>query len=70
VRLRFASDANLDMIAMWKALQRGWEPPTTCSQKIWDRAKSSKGPSAERGFYGAFCSFGGQFFCKSFFLSS
>lgn len=61
-RLRFASDANLDMIAMWKALQRGWNPPTRCSQRIWDAAKKSRGPSAERGFIGAFCSFGGQFF--------
>jgi hypothetical protein len=50
------------MIALWKALQRGWEPPTNCSQKIWDQVKASKGPTADRGFYGAFCSFGGQFF--------
>lgn len=73
-RLRFGSDANDDMISMWKALQKNWRIPTHCDQKLWDKTKASRGPTPERAFFLAFCSFGGHFgagkqkivFCYSF----
>lgn len=60
-RLRFGSDIDEDMIAMWKALQKGWQPPEHMTEKQWNKLKTSKGgPSAEKGFAGSFLSFGGQ----------
>lgn len=61
-RVRHANDINQDTVAMWKAVQRGWRPKSTCTQRDWDKAKQSHGPSAERGFIGSQCSFGGAFF--------
>jgi DNA adenine methylase len=57
-----ASDINKDIILMWKALQKGWIPPSVCTREIYDKLKRSKKPSAERGFIGVTCSFGAQFF--------
>ena len=55
-------DANKDIIAMWKATQRGWKPPITCTKKRYDELKNSKRTSAERGFIGVACSYSGIFF--------
>ena len=56
-----AGDTNTSVIKMWKAAQKGWKPPTTCSEKEYNRLKKAK-PSACKGFIGHQCSFGGQFF--------
>lgn len=57
-----ASDANKDIILMWKALQKGWNPPTTCNKAKYERLKKSTVSSAERGFIGVSCSYAGIFF--------
>lgn len=41
-RLLHGCDANKDVIAMWKATQRNWKPPITCSKKKYEEIRSSK----------------------------
>jgi site-specific DNA-adenine methylase len=55
-------DANKDVIAMWKATQKGWKPPVTCTKKKYEDLKNNKRTSAERGFIGVACSYSGIFF--------
>lgn len=55
-------DSNKDVIAMWKATQRGWKPPITCTKKRYEELKNSKRVSGERGFIGVACSYSGIFF--------
>ena len=57
-----AGDTNESVIKMWKAAQKGWKPPKTCSEKQFNRLKKSRTSSALKGFVGHQCSFGGQFF--------
>jgi site-specific DNA-adenine methylase len=59
-------DINQDILYMWKALQRGWKPPLTCTKQRYEELKYTKRHSAERGFLGVVCSFGGQFFRGNF----
>lgn len=47
---------------MWKAAQKGWKPPTTCSEKKFKDLMYSKGESAIKGYIGHQYSFGGQWF--------
>ena len=61
-----ACDVNADIIEMWRALQTGWIPSTECSKEYYNKLKESKETSAERGFFGVVCSFGGQFFKGSY----
>lgn len=56
------SDINKDVILMWKGLQEGWKPPQNCSKKRYEKEKRSRKHSAERGFLGTACSYGGIFF--------
>ena len=58
----YGVDANKDIILMWKAIQNGWNPPSNCSKKEYEMLKSQKSHSAERGFIGVACSYGGIFF--------
>ncbi len=61
-RLKFkASDQHKSLILMWKALQNGWVPPKDCNSSQYEKLKHSK-PSAEKGFIGFGCSFGGVYF--------
>lgn len=55
-------DLNADIIEMWKSLKNGWIPSKHCSKEYYNELKNSNVSSAERGFYGVVCSFGGQFF--------
>ena len=55
-------DANKDVIAMWKAVQKGWKPPIKCSKKKYEELKHSSKTSAERGFIGVACSYSGIFY--------
>jgi site-specific DNA-adenine methylase len=57
-----AGDGNGSVIKMWQAAQKGWKPPTTCSEKKFFDLKYSKGDSAEKGYIGHQYSFGGQWF--------
>lgn len=61
-RKLYASDINKDVVLMWKALQKGWSPPSKCTEKMFLKLKYSKKHSAARGFVGNACSFGGMFF--------
>ena len=57
-----ACDTNKDLMLMWKALKRGWKPPTKCTRAKYNELKISKKHSAERGFMGVACSYSGIFF--------
>ena len=67
---RFASDTNPFLIAMYKALQAGWHPPTThITEAEYTNLKKQAGEDiafcpdpALVGFVGHFCSFGGMWF--------
>lgn len=61
-RYIIANDLNKDIILMWKALQKGWVPPKTCSRKKYTELKESDRHSAERGFLGVSCAYSGIFF--------
>lgn len=61
-RICYASDLNKDLVLMWKALQSGWKPPCNCNKEKYNELKNSKKHSAERGFIGIACSYGGIFF--------
>lgn len=62
-----ACDLNTDLIKMWKAVQRGWKPPLTCSKEEYEKLKNSKRHSAKRAFVGVVASWGGDYF-KSYRL--
>ena len=56
------SDANKDIVLMWKRLKRGgWSLPRTCTRERYEELKYSKRHSAERGFYGVSCAYSGIF---------
>lgn len=57
-----AGDYNESLIMMWKKAQKGWLPPTHCSEEKYEKIKRSKIPSAEKGFIGHQYSYGGQYF--------
>jgi DNA adenine methylase len=57
-----AGDGNKSVIMMWKAAQKGWKPPTSCSEEHYNELKYNKKDSAEKGFIGHQYSFGGQYF--------
>lgn len=55
------SDACLDLILMWQALQKGWVPPSEVSEDEYKACRQME-PSALRGFVGFGCSFAGKWF--------
>jgi site-specific DNA-adenine methylase len=57
-----AGDINESVIKMWKALQKGWKPPTKCSEKRFYELKGNGQSSAEKGFVGHACAFRGIYF--------
>lgn len=57
-----AGDINESVIKMWKATQRGWNPPTSCSEKKFYILKGNGKSSAEKGFIGHTCAFRGVYF--------
>lgn len=66
---RFASDTNPFLIAMYKALQEGWIPPTHVSEAEYADLKRQSDEDisfcpdpALVGFVGHFCSFGGMWY--------
>ncbi len=58
---RYASDLNLDLILLHKAIQTGWTPPGSVSEEEYN-ALRNVAPSSVRGFAGFGCSFYGKFF--------
>lgn len=61
---RMGFDSNHYVIEVFKALQRGWSPPTNISESIWRDIKGNKSkyPPELVGFVGICCSFGGKWF--------
>jgi len=57
-----AGDLNKSVILMWQATQKGWKPPISCSEEKYNILKHNGKDSAEKGFIGHQCSFGGQYF--------
>jgi DNA adenine methylase len=57
----YLSDASEDLIALWSAVQRGWEPPVEVTSAEYASLREAA-PSALRGFAGYGCSFGGKWF--------
>lgn len=60
---RIASDANEELIAMYKALQRGWWPPQYVSEEEYNLIKNNpKYPKELRAYVGFGLSFGAKYF--------
>jgi site-specific DNA-adenine methylase len=57
-----AGDMNESVIKMWKRAQKGWVPPTSCTESNYNRLKNTKTSSAEKGYIGHQFGFGGQYF--------
>lgn len=64
--LRIGNDLHPHLIAMWRALQDGWEPPGEVSELEYNRLKKialrGAAPDPLLGFVGFGCAFGGLFF--------
>lgn len=60
---RRAYDVNNYLIALYRALQDGWEPPDGVTEEVYLWAKSSSScPDYMKGFIGFGCSWGGKWF--------
>ena len=57
----FASDIHYDLIEMWKAIQKGWLPPTELTREEY-KALKVQSSSPLRTFVGYGCSFSGKWF--------
>ena len=60
-RYAVLTDTSPDLVKLWRAVQRGWVPPTSLSEDEYRRLRDAP-PSALRGFAAFPCSFGGKFF--------
>lgn len=56
-----ASDVNEDLVLLYQALMRGWEPPVSLSREEYVYLKTAE-PSALRAFAGFGASYGGKWF--------
>ena len=54
---RYFSDANEDLVLMWKALQTGWKPPKQLSREELQAIRDKGETSALRGFVETSCTF-------------
>lgn len=61
---RYASDNCPDLIAMWRAIQYGWKPPSDVSRDEYQKLRARFCPEGLplRGFVGYGCSWGAKFF--------
>ncbi len=61
---KIGNDTHGHLIAMWKAVQGGWVPPSKVSESLYQECKSMKegAPDPLVGFVGFACSFGGKWF--------
>lgn len=57
---RWANDSHRELIAMWKALQEGWIPPSNISKEEYYEIKMNQYPPELAGFVGFMCSFGAK----------
>lgn len=59
---RYAADANKYVIALFKALSLGWQPPLLISKEEYNEAKNGKFTDELTGYIGFCCSYSGKFF--------
>jgi DNA adenine methylase len=60
---RVGGDANEALIALYRAMQNGWEPPESLGEEEYQRLKEAKDPANPlTAFAGFGCSFGGAWF--------
>lgn len=57
-----ATDAHSALIAMWAALQDGWDPPANVSEADYAAARKLPDSDPRKAFVGFGCSFGGKWF--------
>lgn len=57
-----ASDCHPALIALYGALQEGWDPPPTVTREDYDRARLLLDSDPLKGFIGFGASFGGRWF--------
>jgi DNA adenine methylase len=57
----YASDVSADLVLMWNAVRDGWLPEGGVTEEEYE-AQRLASPSAQRGFVGFGCSFGGKWF--------
>src|SRR5690606_11576362 len=58
---RIASDINSDVIAMWRAVQIGWNPPATVTEEEYENAKTDESIDPHlRAFIAVACSWVGK----------
>jgi DNA adenine methylase len=60
--VRICCDLNSDLIALWQAVQSGWEPPDNVTQEEYYAAKDLVSPNPLKAFCGFGCSFAGKYF--------
>ena len=58
----YSTDACVPLIAMYRAVQAGWDPPTEVSREQWDAAKTLPDTDPMKAFCGFGCSFAGSWF--------
>lgn len=56
------SDTHEDLILMWQAVSKGWNPPTEVTPEKYALLRDAAIPAAIRGFVGFGGSFGGKWF--------
>jgi DNA adenine methylase len=59
---KYCSDNNWALITMYKALRKGWVPPTEVSELEYDEARLLPEDDPLKAFIGVACSFGGKWF--------
>ena len=58
----WASDACGPLIAMWRAVAAGWEPPIDVDEALYQKAARGEVAPELQAFIGFGCSFGGKWF--------
>lgn len=59
---RYANDCNKYLIAMFKALSSGWEPPLEVSKEFYLKCKNLEAEDHIVGYVGFNCSYSGKWF--------
>lgn len=56
------SDANAALIALYKGVREGWDPPTEATEDEWREARGLPDSDPRKAFFGFGCSFSGKWF--------
>jgi DNA adenine methylase len=57
-----ATDANVALMSLYSAVQRGWAPPEEVSKELWQAAKTLPDTDPMKAYCGICCSFAGTWF--------